>query len=51
MAGADSDFPHSKVRIWPIVAGHDCQLSCCLFYTSTVGYWHIVSVRHVEGNR
>ncbi|HUW49399.1 MAG TPA: hypothetical protein VMV75_00125 [Sulfuricella sp.] len=29
-----------NVLSWPIVTGHDRQLSCRIFYTSTGSKWH-----------
>ncbi len=31
-------------RLWPLVAGHDRQLSYWIFYTSTNCNWHVAEL-------
>jgi hypothetical protein len=33
-------LPLATDRLWPIVTGHDRQLSCRIFYNSTGSKWH-----------
>lgn len=37
-------MPLMSGRNWPIVIGHDWQLSCRIFYISTGSNWHEVTV-------